>query len=122
SLGRCREAMDMALARRDLWQNNSERLLSVASELVGIARQSQNNSKAAMGHADRQKLDEEVVTTLRQAIASGRSGEINLAGDPGFSNYRGNRQFTALLAELNESTVDSMPRPAKVGASPSAAN
>ncbi|MEX0611947.1 MAG: serine/threonine-protein kinase [Pirellulales bacterium] len=102
--GNLREAMKAALARRELWQGNGERLLGVAVELAEIGGVARDNSTM---EDVRQALDHELIATLRRAHESGWIREFDLAGDKRFAYLHGDKRFTALIAEFSDSPMES---------------
>ncbi len=95
--GKTAEAAKAALARRNLWKGDGERLFGVAVELAQISSELHGgggNSRARL------ELDNEVVATLRMAFESGSPSTIDLATDDRFAHVRGNTEFAALLAEV----------------------
>jgi tetratricopeptide (TPR) repeat protein len=97
-LGRMDEAAQTALARRELWRGNGQRLFGVGVELAGISRAVHNpRSSSDPSWAD---LDGEVVATLRQVHEDGWPPEIDLATDERFAYLHGQTAFEALLMEV----------------------
>ncbi|HEY2883107.1 MAG TPA: serine/threonine-protein kinase, partial [Pirellulales bacterium] len=96
--GRFSEAIDAALARRDVWQQNGERLLGVAAELAKIGEQTRGENGHLSTTAIRPDLDDEVVATLSQAHDNGWPAEIDLATDKRFAYLHSNPKFVALVA------------------------
>ena len=105
ALGKWDEAADAAIARRDVWQGNGERLFGVAVELAAIdqaarAKQAASDSSGAKPSARTQvtgKLDDEVIATLSQAIAQGYSHAADLAKDERFAYLHDHEKFVKLL-------------------------
>lgn len=94
ALQRWDAAADAAISRRELWQNNGNRLFGVAVELAGFGH-------AASKGADKQlqeKIDHETVSTLYAAIAQGYPLKGQLASDDRFAHLRENSQFTELIS------------------------
>ncbi len=102
--GKPAEAAKAALARRDLWKDNGERLFGVAVELAQISGELHGGSGSSRA---RLELDNEVVATLRMALENGSPGKIDLATDDRFAHLRGNTEFAALLAEVKISDTAS---------------
>jgi tetratricopeptide (TPR) repeat protein len=96
--GRMDEAAETALARRDLWNGNGERLLRVAAELAELAAiPSTNNGE----NGPAQRLEDAVFATLQQAYDSGWPRDINVA-DERFASLAKNQRFADRFAELND--------------------
>jgi len=98
ALRRWDAAADAALARREIWQTDGQRLFGVAVELAGIGRAlAEPNSDDTQL---RQRVDRETVATLRQAFDKGYHDprETQLASDERFAHLRDNEQFAKLLA------------------------
>jgi tetratricopeptide (TPR) repeat protein len=91
-------AADAAVARRDVWQGNGERLFGVAIELAEIAAAWRANTSTATND-DLQKLDREIIDTLRAACAAGWHDEAVLAEDDRFAFLRQDKKFAQLIAE-----------------------
>jgi tetratricopeptide (TPR) repeat protein len=98
--GRLRESADTALARRDLWQGNGEKLLAIALELAEICRQRVDGSDPSFSEAVLRSLEDEVVATLRMAHECGWPGKTNLATDERFACLNCNERFAAFIAQL----------------------
>jgi hypothetical protein len=98
---------DVALARREVWKKNGDRLLGVAVELAAIdqavrsqqaGRSQQATTAYDSTHRDlTMKLDGDVIDTLRQAAAHGYSHAADLATDDRFAHLRNNERFAKLL-------------------------
>jgi serine/threonine protein kinase len=99
SVGRFDEAARIALARREIWKDNAERLIGVAAELAQIR-------KLADGSTDPSALsldpDTDAVATLRHAGDIGWPAEIDLASDARFTHLQSHAEFAALIADLSE--------------------
>ncbi|MEX0642049.1 MAG: serine/threonine-protein kinase [Pirellulales bacterium] len=91
-------AADAAVARRELWQGNGERLFGVAVELAEIAGAWRTNTSTSPGD-DLRKLDLEIIRTLRAARESGWHDEADLAADDRFAFLRQDKQFAQLIAD-----------------------
>jgi serine/threonine protein kinase/tetratricopeptide (TPR) repeat protein len=98
--GRLAEAAQIALARRDIWKGNAQRLFGVAVELAQLDVDSRSSADGVTQGATELALAEEVVTTLWQVHDSGWPGDIDLAADARFAHLHDNQTFAALLAEL----------------------
>jgi serine/threonine protein kinase len=96
TVGRFSSAVEVAIDRRKLWQNDGERLLGVAVELAQVA----NDSKGSMDETARRKLDKDVVATLQQVHKCGWPREHNLRDDERFAYLSDNEDFKALVAAL----------------------
>jgi serine/threonine protein kinase/Flp pilus assembly protein TadD len=107
SAGKPEEAADVTLKRRELWQTSSERLLGVAIELAQIRDDSRKAPDPPASKSLQQKLDNEVIATLRQAHKCGLPHKIDLAADERFSYLHGNDRFRALIAELDTRPTES---------------
>jgi tetratricopeptide (TPR) repeat protein len=103
---RFEKAAEISLERRELWNNNPERLLAVAAEMADLSRAMRLANEPARYDAQRQRLDEEVVTTLWQAQRAGRVMGINLADDERFKFYHENVRFAALVAAQQRAGID----------------
>ncbi len=99
--GRWEEASTAALARRQLWQGNGERLLGVAVELAGIGNVDGSHETAAIPPELQQRLDDEVVATLQQVRECSGAPNFNLATDERFRYLHEHEGFQALVAELD---------------------
>ena len=98
STARFGAAADAALARRDVWQGNGERLFGVAIELAEIAGAWRADT-STIASDDWRKLDQEIIGTLRAARAAGWHDEAELAEDDRFAFLRQDKQFAQLIAE-----------------------
>jgi serine/threonine protein kinase/tetratricopeptide (TPR) repeat protein len=94
ALERWNAAVDTALTRRELWQNNGQRLFGVAVELAGVG----NANKSSDDLDLKERLDRETVVTLRQALDSGYPRDGQLATDERFAHLRDNQQFATLTS------------------------
>jgi hypothetical protein len=95
------DAAAAALARREVWKGNGERLLGVAAELAAIDRASHEaaDDKAQRPEASGELADE-IITTLRQAHDSGLPSGIDLATDQRFAYLKSDKDFGALMDEV----------------------
>lgn len=96
------EAAETALARRELWKGNGERLLGVAAELAELdcdvkLQKSDNGGKLPASY-----IDQDVLTTLQQAFESGWPRTIDVSADERFACFKQNARFATKIAELNE--------------------
>jgi len=90
----------VALARRELWHGNGQRLFRVAVELAVIA----------LGDdAGNDDLDSQVITTLQQALAAGYQPEVDMQIDPQFRDLLTHQQFRDLTRRPNKKMVASGP-------------
>ena len=94
------EAGQIALARRDIWKGNAQRLFGVAVELAQLDVDSRAPSGEPTLDGAELSLAEEVVATLWQVHDSGWPSDIDLAADARFTHLHDNENFAALLAEL----------------------
>jgi tetratricopeptide (TPR) repeat protein len=99
--GKLDEAMQAALARRQLWHGNSERLLGIAAEMADIGDVAQQHPADAKAKTLAGSLDEVILSTLNQAYDNGWPRTIDLA-EPRFASLKKSERFTAKIAELNE--------------------
>jgi hypothetical protein len=76
-------------------------LLGVAVELAGIGTAARAPAAGSITAEARQRIDDEVVATLRQARESGTAPNFNLATDERFRYLRDHEGFNALLADGN---------------------
>jgi tetratricopeptide (TPR) repeat protein len=101
ALQKWNEAADAAIARREVWQNNGDRLFGVAVELAAIDQavraQQTRDSSDNTNHDLSAKLDDEVINTLRQATAHGYSHAADLVTDDRFAYLHGSEEFAKLL-------------------------
>jgi hypothetical protein len=92
-------------------------LLGVAVELAGIGTAARAPAASAITAEARQRLDDEVVATLRQVRESGTAPNVNLATDERFRYLHDHEGFNALLADgSGRKTADNK---AKAGGIPS---
>jgi eukaryotic-like serine/threonine-protein kinase len=106
SVGRIEEAAQVALARRDVWKEDGQRLVGVAVELAQLDTELHGLSADASEDGIAQNLDEEVLATLWQSYDSGWPSEIDLAADPRFAYLQDNERFATLVAKLNRQRPD----------------
>jgi serine/threonine protein kinase/tetratricopeptide (TPR) repeat protein len=95
--GRQSEAIKAALLRRDLWRDNGERLLGVAAELADF-RDPKSKAGAEESGTKQDRLDDEIIATLKLARKCGWPPEIDISTDERFDNIRTDKKFAALLA------------------------
>jgi tetratricopeptide (TPR) repeat protein len=91
-------ATDAALARRQIWQQNGQRLFGVAVELAQIASASRD-ANGDHGSQKADKLTEEIIKTLRAARQNGWYNQSSLATDERFAFLREDRRFEQLIAD-----------------------
>jgi hypothetical protein len=97
------EAVKTAVARRELWDDNSERLLSVAAELADLrAAMRQDGS-----HVDEvaRSVDREVLTTLQRSYDRGWPPTVDLNAEKQFAAFQQNAEYAAKVAELNQRSL-----------------
>jgi tetratricopeptide (TPR) repeat protein len=104
AIGRLRAAVEAALARRELWHDDGERLLGVAVELAEIAELARDAPPGATDLGDARTLDDEIIATLARARKRGWRGAGDLADDERFAFLRTNADFAALVAETHSET------------------
>lgn len=95
SLGRWDQALEYALARRELWQDDGERLFGVAVELASIVQG---------GNAAGAELETTaILETLQQSLKAGWKPTADLATDPRFAMLHELPEFAELVSqtELN---------------------
>jgi serine/threonine protein kinase len=97
--GRLEEASTAALARRQLWQGNGERLLGVAVELAGIGAAARSQNAEPVSSEMQQRIDSETIATLRQLDDCRQMPDFNLATDERFRYLHGHEAFQTLIAE-----------------------
>lgn len=95
ALERWSAALDVALTRRELWQNNGKRLFGVAVELADIGRAAAANGSQNL----EERLDRETIVTLRQAFEHGLPRDGQLDTDERFAHLRDNPQFSVLTSK-----------------------
>jgi hypothetical protein len=99
------DAGQAALDRREVWRDNGERLLGVAAELAAVVEESRAATDTTASGSGPEKLDAEVLATLRQAHEAGWPESIDLANDERFALLANNKRYAAAVAELNERRV-----------------
>jgi serine/threonine protein kinase len=99
--GRNDEAAKAAVARRDVWRGDGQRLLGVAVELAQIESTMAGGEQGTTSPARSRKWDNEVVATLRLAHKSGWPADYDLEADERFAHLKDHRGFAALIAELS---------------------
>jgi eukaryotic-like serine/threonine-protein kinase len=117
--GRQDEAVKMAIKRRLVWPNDSERLIGVAAELAEL----RETAEAANAATDKEKLralEDEIVSTLKLAQQSGWPNDVDLSTDARFNCIRDHEEFGSLLAASNSGANNST-KPRSRGASSNSA-
>ena len=104
---RLSEAADAALARRELWQGNGERLLGVAAELAEVALEIQRESPETSEIGASHNVDEDILATLEHSYESGWPKNIDLVADERFSSLKKDKRFAAKVAELSARSKNS---------------
>jgi eukaryotic-like serine/threonine-protein kinase len=99
---RLSEAAQSAIARRELWKGNGERLLGVAAELAEIEAVMRTDRSTPTAERANPNLEDEVLATVQQAYDAGWPGKIDLATEERFAYLKNNERFAAKVAELNE--------------------
>ena len=99
--GQWRNATDAALARRELWKGNGDRLLGVAAELAELDFEMQSKYVIALNDA-KLELDKLVLATLQQAFDSGWPQKVDPATEKRYACFQKNKLFAAKIAEFNE--------------------
>jgi eukaryotic-like serine/threonine-protein kinase len=112
------EAADAALARRELWQGNGERLLGVAAELAGVASELQRESPERSEIGASRNVDEDILATLEQSYESGWPKNIDLVADERLSSLKMDKRFAAKVAELSARSKDSAAKQVGSGKAP----
>ncbi len=97
--GRVDEAIEIALARKQLWPGDPERLFSVAVELAEAASAETGGEGSEIEPAPCARHDA-VLATLYEAVEAGFSDSNRMLEEPAFVPFRGHPQFAALLARL----------------------
>ena len=99
--GRTDEAAKAAIARRDVWRGDGQRLLGVAVELAQIENTMADGDQRSTSPGRTGKWDNEVVATLRLARKNGLPADYDLATDERFAHLKNHRGFVALIQELS---------------------
>jgi tetratricopeptide (TPR) repeat protein len=95
-LGRRDEAVQTALARKELWRHEAERLFSVAEELA-LAGEAGAGGDSPQTSGDR--CAELAVETLREAVAAGFRLPDDLAARAAFASLRKRPDFAELVPQ-----------------------
>ncbi len=122
AVGRFSDALDAALARREVWKASGDRLLGVAAEIAEMADRSRDKDKQAVTSEVQKKLNDEVVATLWQAHDRGWPSAVDLATDKRFAQFRTNDRFVALVNELKGQTADASAKARRQPNSPSSSS
>jgi hypothetical protein len=122
AVGRFSDALDAALARREVWKTSGDRLLGVAAEIAEMADRSRDKGNRAVTSEVQKKLNDEVVATLWQAHDRGWPSAVDLATDKRFAQFRTNDQFVALVNELKGQTTDAPAKARRQPNSPSSSS
>jgi tetratricopeptide (TPR) repeat protein len=93
------DAVDAAIARRDMWPDNGQRLFGVAAELAETGKALRLDATATRDEGELQNLDNEIIKTLQLAKRHGWQGEPQLADDERFAFMKSNKQFVELIAK-----------------------
>ena len=93
--GRDAEAVEQALARRTLWHDNGERLFSVAVELAQFD--------------ETEPLEEELIATLAEALATGYQPKVDLGKDARFEPWHDHPGYQAMLKTPKNKMVTTAP-------------
>ncbi len=90
--GRPADAIEQALARRDLWHGNGDRLFSVAVELARIA--------ASDSPSSNDQIEGALIATLELALLAGYQPETKLSEDIRFRPWHDRPAYQKLAATL----------------------
>jgi tetratricopeptide (TPR) repeat protein len=93
-LGRADEAARAALARKQLWQHDPQRLLSIAEELALASKQLKEHARGELS-ADR--CADLSMAALAEAVAAGLQIPPDLERNESFAALRGRADFAALV-------------------------
>ena len=104
------EAMDAALARRELWKASGERLLGVAAELAELDIAMPQHLAGTDKKETSSELEAAVLSTLQQAYDCGWPRKIDPATDAKFACFNRNERYAAKLAQLNEQSSATTPK------------
>ena len=96
--GRFKEAAEMALARKELWSGDPDRLFSVAVELALVAAGSQGGD----GKTGDPQLEwvEAALSTLQEAVHAGFNDAGRMREEAGFEVLQEHPGFTAILSAI----------------------
>jgi serine/threonine protein kinase/Flp pilus assembly protein TadD len=94
TLGKAGEAADVALARKELWRHDPQRLLSIAEELALASQMLSGDDESERSAAGCAELS---VATLREAVAAGLQLPSDLDRQSSFAALRGRNDFQSLV-------------------------
>jgi tetratricopeptide (TPR) repeat protein len=94
TLGKAGEAADVALARKELWRHDPQRLLSIAEELALASQMLSGDDESERSAAGCAELS---VATLREAVAAGLQLPTDLDRQSSFAALRGRNDFQSLV-------------------------
>jgi hypothetical protein len=95
------EAVGAALARRELWSGNSDRLLGVAVELAELNAAMTLQSGTNFDPGKIKSVDADVLATLQLAYDSGWPRIVDLEADEKYACFKQNERFASKIAEFN---------------------
>jgi hypothetical protein len=99
--GRVQEAVDMALARKQLWPGDPERLFSLAVELaMAVAAQPQTEVSPSQDEPLPSEWTEVVLNTLHEAVQAGFCDADRIARESGLDLVRDRPEFIAILGRI----------------------
>jgi tetratricopeptide (TPR) repeat protein len=101
-VGQVWSAAEAAVARREVWRGNGQRLFGVAVELAAIAR----DDPHALSADGTQKLHQEIIATLELSRGTGWQDTFQLAHDERFTFLRQNERFQQLIASRLDPALD----------------
>ena len=101
------EAVEVALARRQLWPDNPERLFSVAVELARAASAGGGDDGSAKEH--RLEWRDAALGTLHQAVRAGFSDTDRIRSEADLECLREHPDFTAILDRIRAERDDPVP-------------
>ncbi len=103
--GRAQEAVDMALARKQLFPEDPERLFSVALELAAAVAAPSEHGRSTSGDAGLPpEWIETLLDTLQEAVEAGFCDRERLGREPGLDFVRHRPEFVALLGKIQAGT------------------
>jgi hypothetical protein len=98
--GRFAAAIDAAVARREVWSGNGQRLFGVAVELAEIARLGVDG----LSTDEKKKLHVQIITTLAASRDTGWQDRFQLGDDGRFAFLRDNEHFEQLMTSWGRRT------------------